>query len=192
MSNEISNKPVFWLTIITLSLLVSFVVHDTTGQEREAPGFLEKEEAPLSPGLARQSDSNEGITLTLCTSDLRKALVHDNAGKLVVDARSLTIEVPRLGERPQATCKMYLGVYEPTGAAQKTWPVREVRLVDEQEFQRLVDQGASALISLPEGPPRPATLPPSRDPADDAQPRQPPKVDRTGTIPLGGEPPTKN
>jgi hypothetical protein len=75
----------------------------------------------------------------MCITDLRKTLVHDASGRLVADARSLTLDMPRFGEQPTCTCKMYLGVYEPTGATKKVWPVREIKLVEDADFQKLVD-----------------------------------------------------
>lgn len=173
-----------WVGLLGLLLLTS-----TDGQD--APGFRAVAGNPPAPGLARQAEIEEGVTLIMCVTDLRKTLLLDSSGRLIVDARSLTVDIPRFGEAPTATCKMYLGVFEPTGAVKKSWAIREIRLVDEPDFQKLVDQGSTALrvdssASQNLNPAFPANPPAAAD-----TPAKPPanQVDRTGTIPLG---PLKN
>ena len=78
---------------------------------------------------------------SLHTWQLHKMLIHDRFGNCVVDARSLTIDMSKLGQPPQASCKVYPGIYEPSDAVKKQWLVSEMRFVDAGAFQKLVDAG---------------------------------------------------
>lgn len=119
----------FKLTIAFVALLLG-LAWEISGQEA---GFKALEaEPPLLP-----------CSVTFCKTAMTKVLIHDGKGLLVPEARSLEIKTAKLGEPFTVTCKIYTGLFEPTGATSKRWHLQEIRFVDEVEFQKLVDQGTS-------------------------------------------------
>jgi hypothetical protein len=112
----------------------------------DEPGFRSLE-VPIAAGVARQTVDvpAEGVCrVTFCTDDLRRILIHDAKGSLVINARSVDLKIARIGELPIVTCKIYDGIFEPTGAPTKTWKLAEMRFVEAADFQKLVDQGTIA------------------------------------------------
>jgi len=103
-------------------------------------------------GVARQSAdaSKEPVCrLTFCTDNLAKVLIHRNDGKLVANARSLTIKMDRVGEPPYATCQIYDGLFPPTKPDVLSWRIAEIRFVTPADFQKLIDEGAADKADTP-------------------------------------------
>ena len=119
----------------------------------EEPGFRQLD-VPIDAGVARQTvdPPQEGMCrITFCTDDLRRVLIHDAKGSLVINARSLDLKIDRIGELPTVVCKIYDGIFEPTGAPTKTWKLAEMRFVEAPDFQKLVDQAISQKTDVPIG-----------------------------------------
>ena len=58
---------------------------------------------------------------------------------ILQDVRSVEMSTD-LGQHPWVECKVFHGFYKPTDAKTKRWPVAQIRLVSESEFQELVDK----------------------------------------------------
>lgn len=124
-------------------------------------GFKPIDNALGQEGVAKQLDeanADNTCRVTFCTESLSKVLVHDSKGKLIAQARSLTIHVDRIGEKPIVKCQLFEGTFPPTTPAVKTWRLAEMRFVSPKEFQNLVDKGAAdkpddPVVSQPAGTP---------------------------------------
>lgn len=123
-----------------------------TGQQPgQQPGFKAIDPLVPSAGLARstEQDMTNSCRVTFCTNDLTRVLIHDGTGKLVITARSLEIRAGRIGDPPVVVCKVYDGIFEPSGTPTKTWRLAELRFVDSIDFQKLIDQGAAQKADMP-------------------------------------------
>lgn len=142
---KIMHAAIVLALVVTIAVL-SYAQAPTAPPRANEPGFRPLD-LPVAAGIARQTTDapQEGICrVTFCTEDLRRVLIHDAKGTLVINARSLEIKIAKIGDLPSATCKLYDGVFEPTGAPSKSWKVSEMRFVEPADFQKLVDQGSVA------------------------------------------------
>ncbi len=85
-------------------------------------------------------DSLEPCHLVFCADDPRKSLVLRADDSVVVDARSLTVDVQQIGKTPRVTCRLYAGPFSPTRPAVKEWRLATLRFATPEEFQKLVDK----------------------------------------------------
>lgn len=135
---------------ILASLIVAFaaMAQQPAGQPASQP-------PPIPKGALQSSvpaETNEQLAglspcqLVFCDTDPRKALVLNADGKVIVDARSLSIEMPAMGKTPRVSCQVYAGPYAPTRPLVREWRLLSLKFATPEEFQKLVDQADTEFV----------------------------------------------
>lgn len=93
------------------------------------------------PITAYQHDvqTDDGCTLVICQDDLRKFVVFDKNGSIVIDVKTIDISIKRLGTQPRVQCKVFNGVYEPSNPKIVDWSWEKISIVSSEDFQRIID-----------------------------------------------------
>lgn len=181
--------------LVSGGVVLLIVVIATLGQAQpddERPGFRGANADVPMEGLARQENYEpqaglQACQLVFCTTDLSKVLVYAGSETTPVhNARSVVMSVDRISAQPKATCKLYAGVFEPTDPETKTWIVTEVRLVDSDQFQKLVDANEQSLRDLLRQKPV-ASEKPEKQEQENPNPGQP-KANTDDSVPLAPKP----
>lgn len=140
-----------WLSPVLLCLLALGVVRPLWADESgstEAPVADPEHPTPAAttPVTAPQP-SRKWCDLYISATNPRDVLVIDQDGRYLPMVRQITI-VMQIGMRaPSAKLYTYPGLYKPATAQAEVVVLRQMRLIDDAEFQKIVDAGAAAVAS---------------------------------------------
>jgi hypothetical protein len=128
-------RPVGWIVIAFLAGCVAlFSVLATDGCVSRARG----QQAVFGP-RAGNGEPLQKCTLIFLIGDLSKVLLQLPDNQVLLDTKEYSIEI-QPGRTPVATCKLYRGVYRPSTPLTKTWEVGDIKFVESDVFQRLIDE----------------------------------------------------